>query len=307
MAYHTPIMLKEIIEFLNVKPGGQYLDCTLGGGGHSEGMLKKMKGSGILFGIDQDEDAISECEKRFSNFENKKLIRDNFKNAKQLLKNEKPFDGILMDLGISSHQIDEGDRGFSFLRDAKLDMRMDQRQKFSALDLVNSYSEERLLEILYKYGEENFARNIVRNIISARKEKPIETTFELKNIIENSIPKKILYTLGGASKKTFQAIRIEVNNELGILEDSVRDAIDLLAPGGRLCVMTFHSLEDRIVKNLFREEATECICPPRIPQCICGHKARVKLITRKPVTASEEEQKKNTRSTSAKLRVVEKI
>lgn len=307
--YHEPIMLNEILEGLNINPSGIYLDCTLGGAGHSEQILKRLNSNGLLIGIDKDEEAISYSSERLKEYKNKLLVKSDFKDVKKVLEenNIQSLDGVLIDLGISSHQIDSAERGFSFLRDGKLDMRMDKSQSFSAYDVVNFYSEEKLLKILYEYGEESFAKPIVRKIIEERKKKPIETTLELKNIIESALPKKYIFKSGGASKKTFQAIRIEVNGELDRLEDTIRYLITMLKSGGRMAVLSFHSLEDRIVKRVFKEENENCVCPPNIPICICGHKKSVNLINKKPITASEEEQKRNPRSTSAKLRIIEKF
>ncbi len=306
---HKPVLLEEVIAGLNIKPGGVYVDCTMGGGGHSSEILKRLSQEGKLIGFDRDEDAVKVCREKFKNNKNVAVFHANYKDAPQILKENdiNSLDGILIDLGVSSYQIDNGDRGFSFLHDGPLDMRMDTRDSLNAYEVVNYYKREELLKILYGYGEEDNARRIVDNIIKAREVKPIETTFQLKDIIESSFPKKIIYGKGGVSKKTFQAIRIEVNGELTGLDDVLEEFIDMLAPGGRIAVLTFHSLEDRIVKNVFKKESTDCLCPPKIPVCICGHKKKINLINKKPVTASENELKENSRSSSAKLRVVEKI
>lgn len=307
---HTPIMLKEVIEGLDIKKDGIYVDCTIGGAGHSLEIVKRLK-NGKLYGFDRDSEAIETSRKRLKDYADKVVLtKMNYKDAPSFLKENGTIkiDGVLIDLGISSYQIDEGKRGFSFLHNGRLDMRMGQDEDtLTAFDIVNSYSEEKLIDIFYKYGEEEFAKAIARNIVKKRQEKQIETTFELRDIIEESLPKKVIYSRGGASKKVFQAIRIEVNGELVGLDKCLEDFIDMLNVGGRMAVLTFHSLEDRIVKNVFKLESTDCICPPKTPICICHHKAKVKLVNRKPVMASEQEQKENSRSTSAKLRIVERI
>lgn len=303
---HTPVMLKEVVEALNIKANGRYIDCTVGGGGHSYEIAKRLK-DGILYCFDRDSEALETSKKRLSEFGDKvKFFKANFKDAPTLI--EGKVDGILIDLGVSSHQIDEGERGFSFLHNGRLDMRMGQDENIlTAYDIVNSYSEEELKNLFYKYGEEEFSKQIAKNIVLARADKKIETTFELRDIIENSLPKKVVYSRGGASKKVFQALRIAVNGELEGLEDALNSFIDMLNPGARLVVLTFHSLEDRIVKNVFKRESTDCLCPPKTPVCICGHKKKIVLVNRKPITASEEELKNNSRSSSAKLRAVERV
>ena len=306
---HTPIMLKEVIEGLKIKPNGIYVDCTIGGAGHSLEIVKKLK-NGKLYGFDRDEEAIEASQNRLQNYLDKVVItKMNYKDAPKFLReNVGKVDGVLIDLGISSYQIDEGKRGFSFLHNGRLDMRMGQDEDtLTAYDIVNTYSEEKLKEIFFKYGEEEFSKIIAKNIVKFRQEKKIETTFELRDIIENSLPKKVVYSRGGASKKVFQALRIEVNGELDGLDECLEEFIDLLNEGGRMAVLTFHSLEDRIVKNVFKKESADCICPPKTPICICNHKAKIKLVTRKPIMASIEEQKENSRSTSAKLRIVERV
>ena len=306
---HTPIMLKEVIEGLKIKPNGIYVDCTIGGAGHSLEIVKKLK-NGKLYGFDRDEEAIEASQNRLQNYLDKVVItKMNYKDAPKFLReNVGKVDGVLIDLGISSYQIDEGKRGFSFLHNGRLDMRMGQDEDtLTAYDIVNTYSEEKLKEIFFKYGEEEFSKIIAKNIVKFRQEKKIETTFELRDIIENSLPKKVVYSRGGASKKVFQALRIEVNGELDGLDECLEEFIDLLNEGGRMAVLTFHSLEDRIVKNVFKKESADCICPPKTPICICHHKAKIKLVTRKPIMASTEEQKENSRSTSAKLRIIERI
>ena len=306
---HVPVLLNETIEALDIKQNGIYVDMTCGGGGHSSEIAKRLKGTGKLICFDQDLDAISACRERLAPFSNVSFFNDNFKNAKDVLfKNgTTKVDGILADLGVSSYQIDTPERGFSFLHDGKLDMRMDQQNPFSAYDVVNNYSKEKLKEIIFKYGEEPFASKIAEAVVSARKKKNIESTFELKEIIESAFPKKIIFGKGGVSKKTFQAIRIEVNRELEILEKSVRDFAELLNSKGRLAIISFHSLEDRIVKNVFKELSTDCICPPKTPICICGHHAQGRLFNKKPITPSEKELEINQRSHSAKLRIFEKF
>ena len=307
---HTPIMLKEVMDGLKINPDGIYVDCTIGGAGHSFEIAKKLR-KGKLYGFDRDEEAIEASRKRLQKFEdNVVLTKMNYKDAPNFLRENgiEKVDGVLIDLGISSYQIDEGKRGFSFLHNGKLDMRMGQDEDtLTAYDIVNTYSEERLKDIFFKYGEEEFSKVIAKNIVKARETKKIETTFDLRDIIENSLPKKVVYSRGGASKKVFQALRIEVNEELNELDKCLEAFIELLGTGGRMAVLTFHSLEDRIVKNVFRLESSDCICPPKTPICICHHKAKIKLVNKKPIIASEEEQKENSRSTSAKLRIVERI
>lgn len=305
MFKHTPVLLNEVIDGLAIKPDGVYLDCTIGGAGHSFGILSRLSG-GFLYGFDRDGAAIEASSERLKNFDNKKLIRDNYENANSYF-SENTFDGILIDLGVSSPQIDDAERGFSILHNGDLDMRMDTRQDLTAYDVVNTYPPEELLKILYEYGEEPNAKRIVEKIVERRKEVPIATTFELRETIESAFPKKMLYARGNVSQQTFQAIRIEVNGELKGLEKCLNDLVKILKPGGRIAVISFHSLEDRIVKNTFKTLATDCICPPKTPVCICGHKASVKLVNRKPITASGEELALNPRSSSAKLRIAEKL
>lgn len=306
---HIPVMLNEVIDGLNIKKNGIYIDCTIGGGGHSYEIAKRLDSNGHLYGFDRDENAVNASSERLSDFSNVTIIRANFKEAKEILEKQLIFkvDGILIDLGVSSHQIDEGERGFSFVHNGRLDMRMDRRQKLTAYDIINKYSRDELKRIFYEYGEEEFTKPIVENILKAREKKSIETTFELKEIIENSMPKKVVYSRGGASKKVFQALRIEVNGELEGLKETISEFIDMLNPGGRIAILTFHSLEDRIVKTIFKEKAIDCICPPKTPICICGHKAEGKLVNRKPILATKEELEINSRSSCAKLRVFEKI
>lgn len=305
---HKPVLLNEVIAGLEIKPGGVYVDCTVGGGGHSFEIAKRMA-NGHLYAFDRDQEAIVASKERLKEFDNVTFIHDNYKNAKEDLDNlgVTGVDGVLVDLGVSSPQLDHGERGFSFLHEGRLDMRMDRRQKLSAYEVVNTYPKEKLVDILYKYGEESNAKNIVQKIMEAREKSPIETTMELKNIVESAFPKKVIYGKGGVSKQTFQAIRIEVNGELDGLEQALSDLAGKLSSGGRMAVISFHSLEDRIVKNLFKNLSTDCICPPKTPVCICGHKASVKLINKKPITASKEELEFNPRSSSAKLRIIEKL
>lgn len=305
---HIPVMLNEVIDGLDIKENGIYVDCTIGGGGHSREILKRLK-TGHLYGFDRDEKAIETCTERFKDNKNFTLIHANYKDAPEILqaRGVTKIDGFLIDLGVSSYQIDTAERGFSFLHNGRLDMRMDRSQPIDAYQVVNYYSKEKLLDILYKFGEECNAKKIVENIIARRKISPIETTGELKEIIEASFPKKVIYGKGGVSKKTFQAIRIEVNGELEGLDSLLFQLISMLNSKGRGAVLTFHSLEDRIVKNAFKREATDCLCPPKTPVCICGHKKSIVLVNRKPITASEEELALNPRSSSAKLRIIEKI
>lgn len=304
-------MLDEVIEGLNIKPNGIYVDCTVGGGGHSFEIAKRLK-TGHLYAFDRDSDAIKKSSQVLEKFKDKvTLIKSNYKEAPDILKAQygiDRIDGFLIDLGVSSYQIDEGERGFSFVHDGRLDMRMDKEEKVvTAEEIVNTFSYEELVKIMKEYGEEEFATSIAKNIIKQREKGKIETTFQLRDIIENSMPKKVVYSRGGASKKVFQALRIFINGELEGLDELLEKLIDLLVENGRGCVLTFHSLEDRIVKNVFKLESTNCICPPKTPICICGHKAKIRLVNRKPIIAGEEEQKENSRSTSAKLRIIERI
>lgn len=307
---HIPVMLNEVIDGLDIKKDGIYVDCTVGGGGHSFEIAKRLKG-GHLYAFDRDEDAIKKSSQTLEKFKERvTLTKANYKQAPEILKSlgVEKIDGFLIDLGVSSYQIDEAERGFSFVHDGRLDMRMDRDEAVeTAYDIVNTYSDKQLAQIFRDYGEEEFAWQIAKNIVKHREKAPIETTFQLRDIIEESMPKKIVFSRGGASKKVFQALRIEINAELEKLDTLLKQLLDMLNVGGRGCVLTFHSLEDRIVKNVFKLESTGCICPPKTPICICGHKASVKLVSRKPIVASEEEQKQNSRSTCAKLRIVEKL
>ncbi len=303
---HIPVMLNEVITGLNIKPSGVYVDGTLGGAGHSTEIAKR---AGKLVSIDRDEDAIRVSSERLKNFKNVTIVKNNFFNIKNVLKGQgiEAVDGVLLDLGVSSYQLDNEERGFSYNGDAPLDMRMDRTQKLSAKEVLNTYEEADLARIIRDYGEENFSKQIARNIVKARQEKPIETTGELKEIIEQSIPAKLRFKWGVPYKRTFQAIRIEVNGELEELKQAVMDAFDCLKSGGRLAIITFHSLEDRIVKHAFNELCEGCICKEYSPICICGRTPRGKLINKKPMTATEEELENNSRSASAKLRIIEKL
>ena len=305
---HYSVLLNETIEELQVKPDGIYLDGTLGGGGHAYQVCKRLTG-GHFYGIDQDAAAIQAASERLKEFGSRvTILRDNYQNAKALLEGMRvtQVDGIVLDLGVSSYQLDTEERGFSYRYDAPLDMRMDQRQSLTARDIVNTYSEKELYSIIRDYGEDPFAKNIAKHIAKARAEKPIETTFELNEVIKAAIPAKMRAN-GHPSKQTFQAIRIECNHELEVLKNALDGFIDLLAPNGRLCIITFHSLEDRIVKNAFRRNENPCTCPPGFPVCTCGKVSKGKVITRKPILPGEEELTENNRSKSAKLRVFEKI
>lgn len=306
---HTSVLLEETIENLRVKPDGIYIDGTLGGGGHSYRIASGLTKSGRLIGIDQDEEAIAAAGKRLEKFGEKAiLVRDNYCNARNILKNigiEK-VDGIVLDLGVSSYQLDNAERGFSYQYDAVLDMRMDTRQAISAKEIVNTYPEMELYRIIRDYGEEQFAKNIAKHIANTRKDKVIETTGELSEIIKAAIPAKIRQGGGHPAKRTFQAIRIECNRELEVLKDSLDDFIDMLNPGGRICIITFHSLEDRIVKSAFKKNENPCICPPEFPICTCGRVSKGKIISKKPILPSKEETEINKRSKSAKLRVFER-
>ncbi len=306
---HTSVLLEETIENLDIKPEGIYLDGTLGGGGHAFHVAKRLAGKGRLIGIDQDEDAIAAAGERLKPFEERvTLIRDNYVNAVEALAGIgiHGVDGILLDLGVSSYQLDNAERGFSYKYDAALDMRMDRRQALSAREIVNEYPEAALYRILRDYGEEKFAKNIAKHIVAAREDKPLETTGELNEIIKAAIPAKMRAAGGHPSKRTFQAVRIECNRELEALKSSLDALIGLLHPGGRLCVITFHSLEDRIVKSAFRKNENPCTCPPDFPVCVCGRVSRGTVITKKPILPSVREREENSRAKSAKLRVFER-
>ena len=306
---HKSVLLEETIENLNIKPDGIYVDGTLGGGGHSYHIAEQLSSNGRLIGIDQDADAIAAATKRLEPFSDRvTIVRNNYCNFEQVLKelSVDKVDGIVLDLGVSSYQLDTAERGFTYKTDAPLDMRMDQRQQLTAKDIVNTYSEFDLYRIIRDYGEDRFAKNIARHIVSARQIKPIETTFELNEVIKAAIPVKVRAVGGHPAKKTFQAIRIELNHELDVLEDSIDTMIDHLNDKGRICIITFHSLEDRIVKTRFRNCENPCTCPPDFPVCVCGKKSKGKVITRKPIVPSEEELEENKRSKSSKLRVFER-
>ena len=306
---HKAVLLEETISNLKIKPDGIYVDGTLGGGGHSYEIASLLT-TGRLIGIDQDDAAIAAAGERLSPFREKvTIVRNNYVNTCSVL-NELGIDrvdGIMLDLGVSSYQLDTAERGFSYKTDTTLDMRMDRRQSISAKEIVNDYTETQLFHVIRDYGEDPFAKNIAKHIVSARMKAPIETTGQLNEIIKAAIPAKIRATGGHPSKRTFQAIRIECNHELDVLKDSLAKLIEVLNPGGRLCVITFHSLEDRIVKTIFRQNENPCTCPPEFPVCVCGRKPLGKVITKKPILPDTEEQEKNSRSKSAKLRVFERI
>ena len=302
---HIPVLLKETIDGLNIKPDGIYVDGTIGGAGHSKEIIKKLSSKGFLIGIDRDEEALKAAKENLKEYNNFKLIHGNHDDIKEILEDigiEK-VDGILLDLGISSYQIDEKKRGFSYTGDERLDMRMDRTQKLSAYEVVNGYKEDRLSQIIYRYGEEKFSRKIARNICIEREKKPIETTKELADIIAKSVPAS---REGHPAKKTFQAIRIEVNNEIEPLNKTVQDSIECLKNEGRLCIITFHSLEDRAVKEAYINAEGRCTCPKDLPYCVCGAKSYGKIINKKPIEATEEELKNNARAQSAKLRIFER-
>ena len=306
---HKSVLLEESIEALHIRPDGIYVDGTLGGGGHSYEICRRLSDRGRLIGIDQDAAAIAAATKRLEEFKDRvTIVRSNYCDMKKELGKLgiTSVDGVILDLGVSSYQLDEAERGFTYREDAPMDMRMDQRQTLSAKEVVNDYSEMELYHIIRDYGEERFAKNIAKHIVSARKEKQLETTGELIHVIKAAIPAKARATGGHPAKRTFQAIRIEVNRELYVLDHSLGDMIDLLNDKGRICVITFHSLEDRIVKNKFRESENPCTCPKEFPVCICGKKPKGRVITRKPIVPSEEELEENTRSKSSKLRVFER-
>lgn len=306
---HISVLLEETIENLDIKPDGVYMDGTLGGGGHAYEVCKQLSQEGRFFGIDQDDAAISAATKRLEEFSDKvTIIRSNYCNAKEALleKGVQKVDGIVLDLGVSSYQLDTIERGFSYKYDTDLDMRMDRRATLTAKNIVNEYSEMDLYRIIRDYGEDQFAKNIAKHIVRYRADKPIETTGELNEIIKAAIPAKMRAKTGHPSKRTFQAIRIECNHELDVLKDSLDNMIEMLNPGGRLCIITFHSLEDRIVKSAFKKNENPCTCPPEFPVCVCGKVSKGKVITRKPILPSEEELEVNKRSKSAKLRVFER-
>lgn len=306
---HVPVLLEECIRGLNIKPEGTYVDGTLGGAGHASRIVALLSDLGRLIGIDQDADAVTTARQRLAPYHNTIIVRGNYRQIKEIMEELgiSGVDGILLDLGVSSWQLDNAARGFSYREDALLDMRMDNRQEKTARDIVNCYSEQELYRVIRDYGEDSFAKNIAKHIVRARQDKPVETTFELNEIIRGAIPAKVRMNGGHPSKRTFQAIRIELNRELEVLKESLDIMIDLLHPGGRLCIITFHSLEDRIVKQNFKKNENPCTCPPSFPVCVCGKNPKGKQLTKKPILPSEEECEKNSRAKSAKLRIFEKI
>lgn len=306
---HVSVLLQETVDGLNVKPDGIYVDGTLGGGGHSYEVCTRLGVKGSIIGIDQDEAAIEAASIRLKDFGEKvTIVRSNYCDMKSRLHELgiDKVDGIMLDLGVSSYQLDTADRGFSYREDAALDMRMDQRSEMTARDIVNDYSEMDLYRVIRDYGEDKFAKNIARHIVRERAKRPIETTGELTEVIRHAIPMKFQKKTGHPAKRTFQAIRIELNRELDVLRDSLDDMIDMLNPGGRLCIITFHSLEDRIVKSAFKKNENPCTCPSDFPVCVCGKVSKGRVITRKPILPSEEEMEVNSRSKSAKLRIFER-
>lgn len=306
---HKSVLLNETIDGLNIQPDGIYVDGTLGGGGHAYEVCRRLGDKGSIVGIDQDAAAIEAAGVRLKDFGEKvTIVRSNYRDMKSQLQKLgiDKVDGIVLDLGVSSYQLDTAERGFSYREDAPLDMRMDTRQTLTARDIVNDYGEQELYHIIRDYGEDKFARNIAKHIVAARKKAPIETTGQLVEIIRQSIPMKFQKMSGHPAKRTFQAIRIELNHELEVLKDSLDDMIDLLNPGGRICIITFHSLEDRIVKAAFRKNENPCTCPSDFPVCVCGKVSKGSIITRKPILPSEEEMETNSRSKSAKLRIFER-
>lgn len=308
--YHKSVLFDETIEGLNIREGKTYVDGTIGGAGHSSEILKRLGGTGLLVGIDQDDNALAKSNEVLGKIaENYTLVKSNYKDFDVVLDDLgiDKVDGILLDLGVSSHQFDEGERGFSYNFDARLDMRMDNSKEFCAWDIVNTYSKEDLTRILRDYSEEKWASRIADFIVSDRQKKTIDTTFELVEVIKKAIPASARRKKGHPAKKTFQALRIETNNELGVLTDALGKMIDRLNPGGRIAIISFHSLEDRIVKDEFKYYFKDCICPENTPICICDKKREINILTRKPITASEDELKENNRAHSAKLRVVEKL
>ena len=308
---HVPVLKNETIEGLSINPSGIYVDGTFGGGGHAREIISRLNGNGRFVGIDQDQDAIENGRTMLDNIKDKncQLVRENFSNIRKVLKNLQieAVDGILLDIGVSSHQLDTSDRGFSYMQDAKLDMRMDQRSAFSAADLIATYPEEDLLRVIRDYGEEKWAARIARFIVQERSVHPIETTSQLVEVIKKAIPASARRDGPHPAKRTFQALRIEVNDELGVLERAIKESVSVLAPGGRLAIITFHSLEDRLVKQTFRKLENPCTCPPSSPVCVCGKKPVIRVITRKPVVPSEEEIESNPRARSSKLRIAEKL
>ncbi|MCG8500616.1 MAG: 16S rRNA (cytosine(1402)-N(4))-methyltransferase RsmH [Firmicutes bacterium] len=308
--HHVSVLFKESIDALAIQGNGIYVDATLGGGGHTYGICEKLGANGKVLGIDQDINAVNAATKRLEAFKDKVIVvNDNFKNIKHILEQLSivSIDGVVMDLGVSSHQLDAGERGFSYQQDAPLDMRMDRRNTLTACHVVNEYSEDEISAIIHEYGEEKWAKRIAKFIIEERKVKTIAKTGELVEIIKRAIPAAARREGPHPAKRTFQAIRIEVNNELGILKNAIKDFVDVLRTGGRMAVITFHSLEDRIVKQTFKELGRGCKCPPKFPVCVCGGQPVVKVMNRKPVVSSDEELKDNPRARSAKLRIIEKL
>lgn len=302
---HISVLADEVIENLNIKPDGIYVDLTLGKGGHSKRILEKLSENGRLIALDQDQDALNAAKKNLSDYPNVTFIKSNFENIDKVLDQLEisKIDGALMDIGVSSYQIDNAQRGFSYMHDGPLDMRMDANNELTAEEIVNGYSLDELQEIFSKYGEERFSKTIARNIVENRNKQRIDTTFKLRDLVNKSVKTKEVHP----EKRVFQALRIEVNRELEVLEKTLQKVIDYLNKDARLCVISFHSLEDRIVKNTFKELEKDCICPPDLPVCVCNHKAKVKIITKKPITASKKELKENSRAKSAKLRVCKRI
>ena len=302
---HISVLADEVIENLNIKPDGIYVDLTLGKGGHSKRILEKLSENGRLIALDQDQDALNAAKKNLSDYPNVTFIKSNFEDIDKVLDQLgiSKIDGALMDIGVSSYQIDNAQRGFSYMHDGPLDMRMDANNELTAEKIVNGYSLDELQEIFSKYGEERFSKTIARNIVETRNKQRIDTTFKLRDLVNKSVKTKEVHP----EKRVFQALRIEVNRELEVLEKTLQKVIDYLNKDARLCVISFHSLEDRIVKNTFKELEKDCICPPDLPVCVCNHKAKVKIITKKPITASKKELKENSRAKSAKLRVCKRI
>lgn len=305
---HIPVLYDEVMEALNIRKGGTYIDGTVGGGGHSSGICERLDGDGLLVAVDRDRTALKASEERLSKYScDKKFVHANYGDTDLIYRESGPADGILLDLGVSSYQLDTAERGFSYMHDAPMDMRMDEDDRFTAYDVVNGYSEEKLSAVIKEYGEERWAQRIAKFIVEARENEPIKTTGALVDIIKAAIPSAARRDGPHPAKRTFQAIRIEVNGELDHLKDAVEKLPDMLAPGGRLAIITFHSLEDRIVKEAFAKRLDPCTCPKEFPICVCGKVADVKKISRKPIIASEEEKEQNPRSRSAKLRVIEKL
>ncbi len=305
---HKPVLLDECIKGLKIKENGIYVDGTLGGAGHSRKIVENLSEEGLLIGIDRDEEALIVAKDRLKDFKNVSYIHGNHDNIKNIIEelDIEKVDGILLDLGVSSYQLDEATRGFSYMQENELDMRMDKSQSLTAKEIVNTYEEDELVRIFFEYGEEKFSKQIARRICETRKEKKIETTKELVEIIERSIPFSYRKEGGHPAKRTFQAIRIEVNDEIKPLYNTVKNSIDVLKPGGKLCIITFHSLEDRAVKEAFSDAQGKCTCPGDLPYCVCGYKSLGKVVTRKPILPTKEEMTENSRSKSAKLRIFEK-